>query len=206
MLDAATAVFASRGYRQTDVQFIADALGMGKGSIYRQFGTKEALFFAAVDRVICRLNEFINAEASAVDDSLEKIRVGMRAHLRFFDAHPAAVELLVLERAEFKDRDQPSYAEFVEANAEPWRVLLRGLIEDGRIRDVPVDRIVDVLSDVLFGAVFTNHFAGRRRSFESQAEEVTDIVFHGLLPRSSVEGGSTASDHTSSRSEGGSRS
>jgi hypothetical protein len=45
-----------------------------------------------------------------------------------------------------------------------------------------VERIIDVLGDTLYGAMFTNHFAGRGKSFEAQAEDVLDVVFHGIVP------------------------
>ena len=48
ILDAAVLTFAAHGYNQTDVQEIADRVGVGKGTVYRHFGNKEALFLAAV--------------------------------------------------------------------------------------------------------------------------------------------------------------
>ena len=41
ILCAAIRQFARDGYAQTDVQLIADAVGVGKGTIYRTFGNKE---------------------------------------------------------------------------------------------------------------------------------------------------------------------
>ena len=61
ILDAAAEVFAQHGYRNTDVQFVADALQVGKGTVYRYFPSKEALFLAAVDRGMRRLTERFQA-------------------------------------------------------------------------------------------------------------------------------------------------
>ncbi len=46
---------------------------------------------------------------------------------------------------------------------------------------MPVDRIRDVFSQCLYGTVFTNYFAGPQKSPETQAEEIIDIVFRGIL-------------------------
>src|SRR5271170_4242147 len=59
ILHVSARVFAKRGYRNTDVQEIADELGIGKATIYRAFGTKEELFFATVDRGMSRLREIM---------------------------------------------------------------------------------------------------------------------------------------------------
>ena len=57
ILQVATQVFAAKGFRNTDVQEIADLLRIGKGTIYRAFGTKEELFFATVDHGMRKLSE-----------------------------------------------------------------------------------------------------------------------------------------------------
>lgn len=48
IIDAAVQVFVTHGYRRTQMQDIADALGVAKGTLYGYAATKEALFAAAV--------------------------------------------------------------------------------------------------------------------------------------------------------------
>jgi AcrR family transcriptional regulator len=40
ILAAATRIFAQLGYRNTDVQIVADQLKVGKGTVYRYFPSK----------------------------------------------------------------------------------------------------------------------------------------------------------------------
>jgi len=181
ILDAAARVFAERGYPGTDVQVVADELAVGKGTVYRYFPAKRELFLAAVDRGMRRLKADIDANTGDVVDPLARIAQAIRTHLAFFDTNPEFIELLIQERAEFKDRKKPTYFEHRDANIGKWQELLRSLVLDGRIRDIPVRRITDVLGDLLYGAMFTNHFAGRHRSFEDQAKDILDIVFQGIL-------------------------
>ncbi len=184
ILAAASSIFAAVGYRQTDVQVIADSLEVGKGTIYRYFSSKEKLFLASVDRGMRQLQERIREATEAVEDPLDQIAAGIRAYLEFFDQHGEMIELLIQERAEFKDRKKPTYFEYKESNIERWRGLYDKLVEQGRLRAVPVDRMLDVISDTLYGAVFTDVFAGRQKSFEVQAEDIVDIVFRGILKES----------------------
>jgi AcrR family transcriptional regulator len=182
ILDVAVEIFAREGYRRTDVQVIADALAVGKGTIYRYFPTKQELFLAAVDRGMRRLQATIRGAADLIDDPLEEIGSAVRSYLRYFDEHPEIVELIIQERAEFKDRKRPTYFVYRDASIERGREAFRHLMDEGRVRKMPVDRILDVLSDLLYGAIFTNYFAGRRKPFEEQAAEILDIVLHGILP------------------------
>ena len=54
----------------------------------------------------------------------------------------------------------------------------------GRLRDVPIPRIDDVLSDLVYGTMFTNHFSGRHKPLEEQARDILDIVHNGILSES----------------------
>lgn len=181
ILCAAGRVFAVRGYRQTEVQEIADACEISKGLIYRYFSSKEALFLASVDRGMQLLQEQIDEAVAELEDPFECIKVAIRTHLTFFDTHPAMIELFVQERAEFRDRRKPTYFEHRDANIGRWRDMLVGLIAAGRLRPVPVERIMDVISDLVYGAMFTNYFRGRTKPVEEQAKDILDVVMHGIL-------------------------
>jgi AcrR family transcriptional regulator len=181
ILEAAARLFAAHGYADGDTQALADTLGVGKGTLYRYFPSKEALFLAAVDRLMRQLVEHVQAAATPVADPLERVGVAVRAFLSFCADRPEFVELLIQERAVFKDRKKPTFLEHRERNVERWRALYRGLIAEGRVRDMPVERITNVMSDLLYGTIFTNYFAGRREPPDVQARNILDVVFRGIL-------------------------
>jgi AcrR family transcriptional regulator len=181
ILEAAVAQFARHGFADTDLQNIADTVRIGKGTIYRYFPSKRELFLAAADQIMRKLRKQIDAQIADIHDPLARIQRAMRAFLGFFQDRPEYVELLVQERANFKDRKKPTYYEHVEVNVERWRAVYRGLIADGRVRTMPVERITDVVSDLLYGTMFTNYFSGRRKSLEAQAQDIVDVVFFGIL-------------------------
>ena len=181
ILVAATEEFARRGFAGTDLQVVADRLGVGKGTVYRYFRTKEALFLAAVDRGMRLLTQRTNDAASPQLDPLDRIIRATHVYLEFFDEYPEFVELFVQERAQFRDRTRPTYFAHRDANLGPWRALLRSLMDSGWIRRMPVDRITDVFNAALYGTVFTNYFEGRRQKPEVQAREILDVIFQGIL-------------------------
>ncbi len=181
ILDAATTLFAERGYDGADTQALADKLGVGKGTLYRYFANKRALFLAAVDRVMRRMCARIDSEVGAVGDPLGRLEAAIRAYLDFFAEHPQYVELLIQERALFRDRETPTYFAYRERNAVRWRELYRSLIAQGRLRVMPVERITEVMGQTLYGTMFTNHFAGRTMATEDQARQILDVVFLGIL-------------------------
>jgi len=184
ILDAAIHHFARSGYADTDLQLLADDLGIGKGTLYRHFGSKENLFLAAADRVMLNLRKTIDDAIQDIPDPIDRIVRAIHAYLEYFDTHPEAVEMLIQERAQFKDRKKPTFFEHREANTERWRAVYRELIAEGRVRPMPVERITNVLGDLVYGTMFVSYMAGRRQTPAQAAKEIIDIVFHGILSAS----------------------
>lgn len=181
ILDAATSLFSEVGFNDADTQALAERLGVGKGTLYRCFASKRELFLAAVDRAMRELRERLQRSVEDEVDPLDRVARGIRAYLEFFAEHPEYVELLIQERALFKDRKKPTFFEYRDRQADLWRGLYRELIESGRVRPMPVDRIRDVISQLLYGTVFTNYFTGQSQTPEEQARAITDVFLHGIL-------------------------
>ena len=181
LLEVATTLFSEQGFASADVQEIADRAGVGKGTVYRYFPSKEELFLSAVDLGMRRLRQSVDSSVSEITDPLKRIAEGIRAYLTFFDEHPEVVELLIHERAHFRDRQKPTYFVHRDANIKRWQVLFQSLMEAGVIRQLPIERVTNLVSDLVYGTMFTNYFAGRQESLRSQSENILDIVFRGLL-------------------------
>jgi AcrR family transcriptional regulator len=181
ILTQAARLFAERGFDNTDTTLLAETVGVGKGTVYKYFPSKRDLFLAAADRVMRMLREQIEGRVAPIDDALVRIATAIREFLQFFYERPEFVELLIQERALFKDRKRSTFMEHRETNVERWRHLYIGLISEGRVRDVPVDRITDVIGNLLYGTIFTNYFSGQAKSVDKQATDIIDLVFRGIL-------------------------
>jgi AcrR family transcriptional regulator len=181
ILRTATELFAEHGFSDAITQALADRLGVGKGTIYRYFPSKRDLFLAAADRVMRKLQERIQATITGVEDGLEQVARAITSFLAFFAEHPEYVELLIQERAQFKDRKRPTYVEHRQVNVRRWRLLYGRLIAEGRVREIPVERITDVVGNLIYGTMFTNYFAGQSKPVEQQARDILDVIFRGIL-------------------------
>jgi len=60
-------LFAEHGYRGAHVEDIAQSVGVAKGTVFLDFGSKEGLFLAAYQRAVSRLPAWLDAPVEIVD-------------------------------------------------------------------------------------------------------------------------------------------
>ena len=184
ILETAARLFAEHGYADCDMERLAAEAKIAKGTLYLYFPGKQDLFFGCVDLGMRQMQSAVREAADSTPDPFEKLSRGIRAYLSFFEEHPHYVELLIQERAIFRDRKKPTYFEYRDESRGYWRDLYRDLMAQGRIRnDLPVERILDTIGGQLYGTMFINHFIGRSVSLDEQYQTILKIVLEGILPR-----------------------
>lgn len=182
ILETAAKVFAGYGFAATDVQRIAERIGVGKGTIYRYFPTKEQLFLAAVERGLKELEAEMDAVMELPLDPVEMLRRAVRGYLAFFHRRPEMAELFIQERATFPHHHRPLYFATQDAerecqHAEFWKRC----VASGKVREMPAERFFAVVGDLLYGTILTNLLSGRPADPAAQADDILDVIFHGLL-------------------------
>ena len=181
ILAAAASCFAAHGYRGVDVQLIADTAGVGKGTVYRYFASKEVLFRSALRHCLDQLRHHVRAASDHVIEPMERFRTATRAYLAFFDNHPETIELFIQERAEFRDRETPLYFLYVDEHREHWLALWRQLMQDGRLRVNDAEAVNRLVSRMLYGFILTRTAELDSGSLEDGFDELFEIMLHGVL-------------------------
>jgi AcrR family transcriptional regulator len=181
IVEAASRLFAQLGYADCDMDRVATRLRIAKGTIYLYFASKQELFLACVDHGMTQLQQAVRAAEESTADPFDRIARAIGAYLTFFAEHPQHVELLIQERAIFKNRKRPTYFEYRDVARAHWREFYQHLIEQGRLRsDINPDALLDTIGNLVYGTMFTNHFLGNR-SVDEQQRHMLDIVFRGIL-------------------------
>jgi len=181
ILSAAVQVFSEQGFRCTEVQQVADLAGVGKGTIYRFYPTKDELFQAAVEDVMQRLTAQVDNAVCAIDDPLEHLRAGFKAYMAFFQAHPQAIKLFVHESAEFRRVGQPRYFAYSDMRRQAWIDVYQQLIDSGRCRVNDPQQMLDVIGNLAYGSVLVNRISERNESLDVIADQLLDMILFGVL-------------------------
>jgi TetR/AcrR family fatty acid metabolism transcriptional regulator len=127
LLDAMDTLLVRFGYQKTTVDDLASEAGIGKGTIYLYFNSKEQVALSCIDRfherLIIRLNEIANGDGSSKVKITEVLKTRVMARFDYckdsysFDEMLAALHKELLCR---RDRFHAEEAEVIE------QILLNG--------------------------------------------------------------------------------
>ena len=97
ILDAATRVFADKGYHATLVDEIALEADTSKGGVYFHFPNKQAIFLALLDRLANMLRERIEAAVEGETDPVARAELALKVVLETFAGHRRLARLFMVE-------------------------------------------------------------------------------------------------------------
>jgi TetR/AcrR family acrAB operon transcriptional repressor len=153
LIDAASRLFAEKGYADTSVQAIAEASGVSRGSISWHFGSKEGLLFAVVDAAFAEWESEVLTRLLREGRGPASLGDVVEAHLGFVRADPEIVRLFFVllfdalgPRADLRPRYAAIYQRF-RSYGSNW---LRAARETGAI---PADVDPDAASTTIIGAL-----------------------------------------------------
>lgn len=179
LLDAAGEEFGARGYHDTAISHITQRAGVGLGTFYVYFKSKEEVFRALVADMGVRTR---HALADAVKDApnrLEAERLGMRAYLDFVRSHKSLYRIVM--EAQFVAPE--AYRDYYRTFSAAYRQQLTQAAARGEIR--PGHDEVRVWA--LMGA---STFLGLKygvwedeAELGAVAEAAADLMINGLAPR-----------------------
>ena len=173
VLEAAQAVFAANGL-STPVEEIARHAGVGVGTVYRHFPTKEALFEAILVRRFERLSEEADSLSSASNAGTAFFEL-FRRMVEEAAAKKAFADALVRAGVDVKAATSAAGQELLGAlGALLTRAQRAGAVRD----DIDLDQVIAVL----VGACLAAERANLDRGLQARA---LAIVFDGLRPEAS---------------------
>jgi AcrR family transcriptional regulator len=174
VIDAAAYCISENGFANTTTAHIARRAGVTWGAIQHQFGDKDAIFFALIER---SLDDLVETVHSAVN---EREGLEQRAHgfvLGMWQAYQtpafrAGLEILLSTRSE-KNKD------FGKRTRRFIGVLTGLFNESFREFDIPQERLIRALRfslATLAGFALEETFAGPDGNFDNQLETLSQTL------------------------------
>jgi AcrR family transcriptional regulator len=188
IIEAALRLFADRGFAATKLEDVAAAAGIGKGTIYLYFPTKEDLFRSVVRQAVLPNLEAVAALTQAPDlPAADMLRAIAERFLLLLDTDLTAIpKLVVAESGNF-----PALAQFyAEEVVLKGMALIRGIlargIQRGEFRPIDLDGALPLFSAPLLLLLLWKHSLGRHTDIQFNPRLVVathlDILLRGLAP------------------------
>jgi|SRR3954466_13180705 AcrR family transcriptional regulator len=186
ILDATDELLKKFGYRKMTIDDLAREVGIGKGTVYLHFSSKEEIALSHIDRIIerlkTRLSEIANSPITA-DQKIKRMLVE-RVMFRFDSVQHYTTslnELLAQVRPRLLERRKRYFGEEASMFA---KVLSQGKI-DGVFHGSPVDvsRILIVATNALLPYSLSTSELGSRDEIEERTMQLADVLLNGIINR-----------------------
>src|SRR5215471_2479877 len=174
VLEAAEAVFSTGG-PDASLEAVARRAGVGIGTLYRHFPTREALFEAVYRREVQQLADLAE-QLKQEADPVEALRHWMRSNVRFVATKKGMSAALAL--AAYKNPELYSYS--FDRLTQAVRGLLDRAIASGKIR-------ADISPEDLLRALVGMCYMHDQPGWQTSVLRLLDVFIDGLRNRSNTQ-------------------
>lgn len=185
ILDAADRLLARYGYRKMTMDDLAQEVGIGKGTLYLHFRSKEEIALSRVDRLVRRIVERLRETArgdNAPADKLTEMLIA-RVMLRF-DAVQHYTESLSEVLRDIRPRLLDRHVQHFQAEAEVFAEVLKEGQRTGlfrRLDPLPTAHAMLAATNSLLPFSLSVRELGKRREVQERATRIAELLLHGVL-------------------------
>lgn len=184
ILDATDQLLSRYGYKKMTIDDLAREVGIGKGSIYLHFSSKEEIVLSHIDRIVDRVKDDLAKIASGNSSPEEKLRemVLSRVLIRFDSVQhytESLDELLSSLRAKVIDRRRQYFAEEAKTIGKVIKEGQdSGVFGKGDVQEIAAS-IITATNSLLPFSLATQEL-GERSHVRKKAIALTELLLNGL--------------------------
>ncbi|HLX41217.1 MAG TPA: helix-turn-helix domain-containing protein [Ktedonobacteraceae bacterium] len=184
ILDAATQVFAEKGFHRATVKEIASVAGIADGTIYTYFASKTEVLLG----ILHRLNESTEREHHLMLESEQDLRSFFTAYLRQRMAllwpNAEVFQAVLPEMLVNEDLRELYYQQVLVPTFTVAEHSFQGQNVTGQVRSIDVALTVRAIAGMLLGLLILQLLGDEviAQRWEDLPEVLTSLLFDGLQP------------------------
>ena len=187
ILDATDRLLARFGYRKMTVEDIAAEAGIGKGTIYLHFSSKEEVVLSHIDRIVERLQERLKEIAGSDATAAERLRLMLLTRVLFrFDSIQHYTKSLNDLLAVLRPGLLARRAQYFDAEAQIFAHVLTAGRDAGEFsfddEHATAHALLQATNGLLPYSLSTTEL-GAREEVEQRTADVANLMLRGVLIR-----------------------
>ena len=180
ILETAADLFDRKGFNQTSLRDIADAIGMARPSLYHYFDNREQILAAGIDQLSKRRDAMTEELRELDGDPVQRLSALMLGLGMLISAQPVWVRISLREEVALPDetrlRDRKSRLDFFDLLVE----TLKDGGKHGYLR--ANDERATALTIISALSGLQGHYAATADTTPEEATRLTvDVILHGVL-------------------------
>lgn len=183
IINAATKIFAKKGFFQAKVSEIAKEAKVADGTIYLYFENKDSILISLFEEQMRRVLDDMKEEISKETDAVKKIEKFALNHLKLIEQNKDVAEIIQVELRQsskfMKEYKNEKFAEYLN--------LIADIIKEGQQKGIfKMDIIPGIAKRAFFGALdemsrFWVLSSRRKYDIETAAKQISEYFLSGLV-------------------------
>jgi AcrR family transcriptional regulator len=184
ILDAATRVFAEKGYHSSTIADVVRESGLSVGAIYSYFSSKDELIRLTCDQIAARGLDELAVRLAPATTTAERLAIAIRLYIETIDDYDGAPGQVTLVQAWAEADREPGVREMLAGRRErlagAGQLLLRQGVISGELPSwLDVDAVTRALLALLDGLMLQRIEAGaayRPADLERRAMAIVELL------------------------------
>lgn len=183
IINAATKIFAKKGFFQTKVSEIAKEAKVADGTIYLYFENKDSILISLFEEQMKRVLDDMREEISKETGAVKKIEKFALNHLKLIEQNKDVAEIIQVELRQsskfMKEYKNEKFAEYLN--------LIGDIIQEGQEEGIfKKDVIPGIAKRAFFGALdemsrFWVLSSRRKYDIDTAAKQISEYFLSGLV-------------------------
>ena len=181
IFQAALEVFSQKGFYAASIDEIIAVAGIGKGTVYRYFNSKQTLFLELIEWGLTNLKEAILAKTKNIENIVEKLKIGITTHLTFFEKHRKFYRVLIQETSPFRENVEKKFKEKYFIHLYLLEKQLQMGMEQGLFKKIDPGSAAQALLGITNSLIHKWLISDEDYPLQKEADVIMEIFFKGIL-------------------------
>ncbi len=183
ILDAATRVFATKGFHPTTIKDVAREAGLADGTIYIYFENKPALLLAIMDRMTTAARQNVDPSQLASMDLPQFVRTYIQHPLTVFEAGNFELfKVVVSEILVNEEMRERYYRQLVAPTISMGEQVFRQWAEQNSMAPIHTKLLMHAVSSIIIGLIVQRIMGDTtlEAEWDQLPEYLTDLLLNGI--------------------------